>query len=250
MASHTKGVTVNQFCALRTDSCDCGNKYQENCKPSWATFKYPQKYNLSSQRRAFEAHHLLCVASVTKIVAIDPDLNDVIKQTKWCINQKDNMIGLPMWAHTLRYYCNLIAGTVRTVAQDDGTKKSRMAPPPFQNLVQHDYDHGAYIDEVDAELAKIVKQMKKAVKAHEERKDELRDKLNKLIRSTRSTITRKGMRGGGTHKCWEKGMNDPKSDWYLPFSMASNAKAGKRTFPMGKNQLAKKILSLVEVFLR
>jgi hypothetical protein len=144
----------------------------------------------------------------------------------------------------------MITGIVRMVEAEDGTRNSRMNPPPFQNLVQHDYDHDRYIDEVDAKLVKIAKRLKKSKKAHEEKPNELRDELNKLILSTRSSLQRKGTREGGTHACWEKGMNSPKSNWYLPFSMAATPEVRKKVFPMKKNDLAKKILSLVEVFLR
>ena len=119
--SHTKGAIEGQFCSQRKDTCDCptgsGNKYKKLCQPSADWGKYPQKYTKSvkdgddlvekvykSVRRAHEAHHIACVASVTKIITKSSDIRSIVHNTGWCVNDGDNVIALPMWAHTILWY--------------------------------------------------------------------------------------------------------------------------------------------------
>jgi HNH/ENDO VII superfamily nuclease len=272
---HDSGVTVGVFCATRgTPPCDCGYNYQTVCKPSWAYLKYAQKYTetlrewatfaaehgqktpqrVLSRRRSYEAHHLLCVASVSKIVASkdDPeaDIVEIVRQTNWCINHKDNLIALPMWGHTLRWYCSMVTGDIRQIALADGTVAPASGPPPFQNLPQHNYDHDLYIDEVDRELVEIVDQVSQNKRAHYHRKKQLRDELNKLVRSSRGKLRKRGARCSGTHKAWQQGMNQNGSDWYMPFSMADDGEVRKQTFPIPgrKTGIMGKINEMVAAF--
>ena len=262
--SHTDGIPQGLFCAVRADTCDCGNKYYENCKPGWAYIKYPQRYTktitygaqsvqrLQSNRRSFEAHHLVCIASLTKIIGKNEVIIPVVRQTKWCVNHKKNMIALPMWCHTLRWYCSMITGAVRDLTLNDGSKVSVLGAPPFKDLPQHDYDHDLYLDEVDVELNKIADSVAKNKQSHKHRKKELKAALNKLVGICRGKLRERGTRKhGGTHQAWRAGL-DKQSDWYLCFSMAVTGDVKPRSFPAsgaaGSGYMAEKIQSMVDAF--
>jgi hypothetical protein len=264
--SHTKGNMEGLFCAVRTDpkkKCECGNNYVDNCKPSEDWGKYPQRYTfpgkeLGAIRRSHEAHHIACVASVTKLFApkkdADPDIQKVVHNTKWCINHKQNMIALPKWAHTIEWYCLLLSPTraeILSQLESDGSVSTPMEAPKFANLAQHDYDHTAYIEEVDEKLERILSQVKELKGKHKEQEKTLKKELNSLVNKQKLELQRRGRdRKGGTHAAWQLGMNDRKSDWYLPFSMAKDSEADPRTFPVWNmsdgGTMAKKILEVAE----
>jgi hypothetical protein len=271
--SHTKGALEDQFCSQRKDVCDCpngsGNKYKDACKPSEDWGKYPQRYTKSVKdggelvekifkavRRAHEAHHIACVASVTKIVTKNRDIVDIVRNTKWCVNNSDNVIALPMWAHTIEWYCRL--STITPLHPEIIEEKvsgiysiTTEAAPPFENLPQHDYDHAAYIDEVDAALEDLVDDVK-GVTGHKEQAEALASELNDLVSDMKGELEDRGKRVGGTHAAWNLGMNFRDSDWYLPFSMAKTSQVEARTFPLkdlsGGTKLAAKIFEVAEAF--
>jgi len=267
---HSKGVKKDEFCALRKD--DCGhNKYQENCRPSEDWPKYPQEFTGSikdkakkvigkfkdSRRRSYEAHHAVCVASVTGIIAEDTEIESVVRNTQWCVNYKPNMIALPMWAQSIQWYCYLSRAHLlkAEILSDDigGGYKATPAPaPPFRNLPQHDYDHGRYITEVDTELKEIVKEVKKLAGKHEEQKKKLKDELDNLVGRFKTELQTRGLRTGGTHAAWNLGMNFPDSDWYMPFSMAKDSEVEARPFPanglLDGSVMAEKIMSVAQSY--
>jgi hypothetical protein len=270
---HTKGKLEGQFCSQRKDKCDCptgkGNKYKSVCKGlDWG--KYPQNYtstikNLAgkaigklfgARRRGPEAHHIACVASVTKIITTNTDIIDVVRNTGWCVNKKDNMIALPMWALTIEWYCKLCAisrhAEILTVANGQALM-SPATKPPFQDRPQHDYDHAKYIEEVDKALISVVNKVK-GVTGHEKQAEELAAALNDVISDFQGYLKERGARVGGTHEAWNLGMNSRNSDWYLPFSMADDGDAEKREFPLpdvsDKSTMAEKILEVAEAFWR
>lgn len=250
MSKHSSDDDQVFFCHVRGEpSCKCGNDYQEVCKPSWSAFKYSQKYLHEAVRRSYEAHHLLCCASVSKLIADIPEIQPVVEKTQWCINHGDNLIALPMWEQTLRYYCSAVTGQIRTVTQADGTTASRMNPPPFQNLVQHNYGHHSYISEVDTELVKIANKVKENKKAHEHRRKQLKSELNGLVRKMRTELRTRGQRSGGTHAGWTLGLNG-QANWFHPFSMAKSARGRAFPSPGSASQMAKKLQELVSTFLR
>ena len=190
-----------------------------------------------------EAHHLLCIASVTKFIGFKASITQVVEQTTWCINATTNMYPMPLWGHTIKHYCNLAAG---------GALRGMVPPPLFANTPQHDYDHnstGGYKDEVDKEMEAIANTIEeKAAESHEAAVAELKARLDGMSNTFRSTlVTRGSTRCGGTHKAWEKGSEKPESDWYLPFSMADDVIAQKRTFPAPgfDSKVANKIKRLV-----
>lgn len=273
--SHTKGALEDQFCSQRKDKCDCpsgaGNKYKDLCEPSEDWGKYPQKYTqnikeagvvvekiFKAVRRSHEAHHVACVAAVTGIITKDSAIKSVVANTPWCVNKKENVIALPMWAHTIEWYCRL--STITPLHPDILEEKvagiysmTTEVAPPFKNLPQHDYDHAAYIEEVDEALTKLVKGIKR-LEGHKKQSEKLESALNNLVKRFYKNLESRGERVGGTHAAWNLGMNSRDSDWYLPFSMADTGEAEKRDFPLRDlsdgGKLAKKIFEVADAFWR
>jgi len=271
--SHTKGALEGQFCSQRKDKCDCptgsGNKYKDLCEPSGDWGKYPQKYTqnikeagvvvekiFKAVRRSHEAHHVACVAAVTGILTKNKDIQSIVANTPWCVNKKENVIALPMWAHTIEWYCRLsmITPLHPEILEEEVAGKYSMTTavaPPFENLPQHDYDHAAYIEEVDEALEDLVDDVK-GVEGHQEQADTLESALNSLVSDFYDNIESRGNRVGGTHAAWNLGMNARDSDWYLPFSMADTGEAEKRDFPLRDltdgGTLAKKIYEVAMSF--
>jgi hypothetical protein len=164
------------------------------------------------------------VASVTAILGKNEKIENVVKQTKWCINAKQNMFAMPLWGHTIKWYCNLA---------ESGEFLSRKKGPKFENIPQHDYDHNSkkgYKSEVDDALTLIADEIQQlAEEDHDAAVKELKAALDDLSSDCRAALNERGKRAGGTHNAWKQGSDDPISNWYLPFSMA--ASATKRYFP-------------------
>jgi hypothetical protein len=225
MGGHSAGVKKNKFCALRKKSCPCGNKYRTVCTPAWVAFGY-------------QAHHILCVACVTEFIGKNKDIIEVVRKTKWCVNTGTNMLALPMSGATIKWYCKLAIADAPLVA------------PLFENLPQHDYDHGLYNIEINDTLKQIAAAIKKNLDKHRDPPPgSLAGDLDTESKTFRATLKRRGgRRSGGTHAAWKKGAKDPTSDWYKAFSMA--ATPTERSFPgVGFDSvLAKKIRNLARTF--
>lgn len=248
---HTEGVRKGEFCAQRTSSsakckCPSKNNYIANCSITGDFFLQGTKKMV---KKKFEAHHILCIASVTEFVGKDQRIEEIVKMTRWCINDSHNMIGLPVWGHTINHYC----------AMDTGGLLTEKKAPWFENLPQHDYDHnstGGYKDEVDEFMLDLANQVKAlADEAHESPEKDLKSDLEYLSDEFRGELKSRGSsRCGGTHKAWKKGSEEPESDWYLPFSMAEDDIAEKRRFPAkGINdtgKMAEKLKKMTEAFKR
>ena len=269
--SHSDGVKINKFCALRKNNCG-HNKYQENCKPSENWGKYPQQYTGSvkdkvtkkiiskfkdARRRSYEAHHVVCVASVTGIIAKNDTIRDVVKNTKWCVNYKPNMIALPLWAHTIQWYCHFSKASplhpeIMNTEVGSNYRMSIAPAPPFKDLPQHDYDHACYIDEIEKELADVVKELHEIAGKHEDQKKMLKDELERIVNKYKQELQTRGQRSGGTHAAWNWGMNISDSPWYLPFSMAKDGEVDERIFPTMNlsdgGRTAQKILEVAEAY--
>lgn len=246
MANHSEGIKVSKFCALRTDKCKpCGNKYRTNGRPAWAAITFIQGTKQKSVK-AYEAHHLLCIASVTQFIGKKAKIKKILQQTEWCINAKHNMLGMPLWGHTISWYCDLAAG---------GEILSKVAKPPFKDIPQHDYDHNSpkgYTKEVNKEMEDLASQIEESTDKHEEAANSLKDALEGFSKQFRATLSERGSREGGTHEAWKQGAKKPTSDWYLPFSMADDGNVEKRTFPAPNfdSKVAEKIKSLVAAMAR
>ena len=237
MVQHSDGVVFGKFCALRTTKCKDGNEYQKNCKPKpkgWSKeyFWQGSKYDDGTKtivKKYFEAHHLLCVAAVTECIVGAPGIKRIVKNTDWCINDKINMFAMPLWGHTIKYYC-----TIESDDFFDADKpyfRQRKKAPKFKNIPLHDSDHDLYIEEeVKPELKKIARSIKNSKKKHKKKIDEIKSQLNDKAEYFRGELQSRGTkRVGGTHAAWQKGIKKPHSDWYKPFSMSK--KPRKRTFP-------------------
>jgi hypothetical protein len=246
MAGHTEGLQKDQFCSVRTEKCECGNKYREPCDKVAAKWnargknwsKYAAKYKEGAQERGHEAHHIASVASVTGKITANADIDKIVRKTKWCVNAAKNMIALPMWAHTLNWYFDLKSGDERS---------AKMGAPPFAGLAQHDYDHGLYLKEVDDSLAPIPKQVKMNAKAHEDPTGDLAAMLDSVIDTHKPQLCT----GKNTHDSWCQAVKSGYANWYKAFSMVNGATP--RTFPLaasGKDKMRKKFDEVRDAFLK
>jgi hypothetical protein len=229
----------DKFCAVAADGlCGCegagGNKdYTKECEPieDWKPehdFTWNNKNNKPRQQ-GHAPHHIVCIQSVGLLViyATDKKIEPTVRATVWCANNAKNMIAMPLWGHTVKWYCNVKEGTLRS---------SKRGEPPFANIPQHDWDHtgiGCYIAELDIEINKLVKNMKSVGHKIPEdgvkkQLDVLSDKFRKHLTDRGSGITRSNKIG--THDAW-KGSKNPSAKWYLPFSMADEPAASRKSCP-------------------
>lgn len=181
-----------------------------------------------------ESHHCVCCASVNTQLRERKDIKSIIDQTEWCVNQEPNIVILPLWGHTFRWYCTQM-GEVRDIEKVEKRKKG--GEPKFKDRVMHNCDHDIYQEEeLNPRLEKIAKKVKKNKKNHEKCKKELVADLNELVKEFADKVRERGKRKtskkkrtGGTHAGWKAGVNGDKK-WYMPFSMAEEPR--KQTFPI------------------
>jgi len=222
---HSKGKKVKEFCALRKAPCDHAN-YKTNGAPTFVGRS--------------EAHHLLCVAEVTKFMGKTAEVKSAVENTTWCINREKNMLGLPVGVATIKFYC---AQAVKGVALD------ALQAPDWQDWPQHTTDHPDYNIEVDEALDDVAAAVKINLEDCDDPSGDLAGQLDDESSIFLQLLVDRGRRvGPGTHLAWRKGAENPSSDWYMPFSMAASPR--KRTFPgMGWNAtLANKILNRWKTF--
>lgn len=193
---HKAKSKKNLFCTEPSYPCHCpsANNYRTNCDPGgWA----------------YQAHHILCKASVRQVVEEPKNIKETVKKTRWCVNARHNMVALPVWGETIMWY----------------TKNT--SKPPFANRVQHNWDHNGasrYRPEVEGELQKIVSRVKDAIEEHDsDGVGALTGALNGLATTFRTRLRGRAQRRGGTHKQFQNNGADPQ--WWMPFSMAATASA-------------------------
>ena len=183
--------------------------------------------------RRWEAHHVLSIAALADSMHdLDPDVAKYVQrckaETKWCINQKPNMLALPRFGHSVKWYMEGIA--------KDGAAILKGLPPPFENWPHHDAQHtgkNAYLEEVTKMLKRFWEVLAKKQEPHEISSELLKDSLDKRSAAWKQKLRKRGQRSGGTDQAFKealKGDNDRK--WYMPFSMADDAVVEKRDFPM------------------
>ena len=249
---HSKGTVKGKFCAKRTEKCRDGQEYRKNCSPS--PKKWQNEFFRQGRRKKpkfFEAHHLLCVASVTKCIAGGKGIKEIVKNTEWCVNRKKNMFAMPLWGHTIQHYCKIEERGLNILERVD---KKSVGAPKFKNIPHHDYDHNSndgYKDELEGKLDAIAKDLREMKdKAHEAKTKELQSRLNKLSGDCRTLLQRRGERKDGTNEAWKKGKNGKDAEWYEPFSMAATGNVSERAFPSADvgGTLADKIKALVKAF--
>src|SRR6185503_15953847 len=164
----------------------------------------------------FEAHHLLCVASVTKCIAGGKGIKEIVKNTKWCVNTKKNMFAMPLWGHTIQHYCRI---EERGLNIPERVDKKGLSAPQFADIPHHDYDHNSrngYKEELEGHLNKIAKDLRESKDKHEEKIKELKSKLNTLSEDQRTLLQDRGKRGSpkkGTDEAWKRGKNGSDAKW-------------------------------------
>ncbi len=238
MSEHDRGERKHQFCAIpaspKCGDCPGSKDYIEVCKPGdWFghTFarRVRRKSGAFSFEKKYEAHHLLCVASVTGELVTKAEIEGVIAQTAWCINNEKNMLAMPLWGHTVMWYCEI------TAASSDAEFKDVPAPP-FADIPQHNWDHNGnnrYTWEVTEACRRLARKIEEM--GHELSGANLKAALDKLSGQFENILLNvRGTRQGGTHHAWSMGLANPESDWCQPFSMASTAAMTKKGFPVRK----------------
>lgn len=229
MGKHSRKQVKGEFCGnAASGKCGCSfdQDYRENCKPRWKDHEYVQ---IGARRvkfkKGYEAHHILCVATVGKVLIGGKGISKIIHMTKWCVNRKVNMIAMPLWGHTIKYYCDIKAKTIRKIRKQ----------PPFKNLPQHDWDHncaGGYRHEVEEELLSLRYSVDENAANHTLEAQQLADSLDALSKEFKDRLKARGSRRqGGTHKGWNKGKKDPTSRWFEPFSMARDEHITAKGYP-------------------
>ncbi|MFA7060609.1 MAG: AHH domain-containing protein [Pedobacter sp.] len=242
--NHSAGIKVSKFCALRMEICPCENHYKNVIKgeepQEGSSFKFPRKVTVEQVSSAIwssqNAHHIICVASLTKILAKDKKIQKIIKNTVYCVNEESNMIALPLFAHTIYWY----------------RKRGNKIEPPFSNLPNHDFDHNLYIDELEDDLKGINGEIKDAG-CNNYKPETLADTLKDLSDKYRQKLNDRGRRLGGTHKAWgdAKAQESSYKQWYRPFSMASLEAMLGKSFPHRgfQEEVNKKLDSIKEAIL-
>lgn len=235
MSRHNRAKFKNDFCAVAAmPSCGCSigagaKSYVDVCKPSWATYSFVRNVKgVGKHDKVFEAHHILCSASVGKLIidASEKGVSSLVADTEWCINTEKNMLAMPLWGHTVQWYCNVIGQTLGSTT---------LGAPPFVNIPQHDWDHtgtGGYQSEVDDELRKIVKDI--VAVGHDTSNVDLANALDSLSLYFKKELGIRGATRGsppGTHEGWSNGRKAPDAQWYLPFSMASTDSVTGKGYP-------------------
>ncbi|GAA5182357.1 hypothetical protein GCM10025771_31460 [Niveibacterium umoris] len=224
---HQRGAKKGEFCGIPGNPCECGNDYIKICEPGWSSHTFARLVKAKAGKFAFEkkyeAHHVMCVAPVSAEVIAKPAIEGVVKATKWCINNSDNMLAMPLWGHTVMWYCD--------ITEDGGEIKDDSPAPPFANIPQHDWDHNCkqgYTWEIEQEAKKLADKLKEM--GHKAQPKNLAGALNALSSRFKTTLATRGGRKGGTHKMFIDGASD--SEWCHPFSMASDGKVTSKGFPV------------------
>lgn len=190
----------NRFCCTRGKPCKCEspNNYRKNCDPGWSA---------KGKVLGYAAHHVLCVASVKACIVKKRGLAAIVKETRWCVNRKPNMVALPLWGQSVAWY-----------------HKNDEAPP-FRNRTQHDWDHNgddSYRVEVENSLDGLADNVADAKDKHDdERVKQLKAGLNSRAQRFKNLLKSRGKRKGGTHKQFQT--DGGSARWHEPFSMAAYA---------------------------
>ncbi|MET0391344.1 MAG: hypothetical protein ABW321_35550 [Polyangiales bacterium] len=235
---HSEGLKVGKFCSERSEKCTCGNRYKSPCTSQmtqWSKttkslglkrtdWKLPKLVGRDDRLQQWggQAHHTLCVASVTGKITAQPELEPTLNVTEWCVNHKENMLALPIWPLTVRWYSTMRLENSEVV---HGFKARTVAQtPPFVGLAQHDYDHNLYNRDVDSAMKEIADDAKKQGDKHEETAATIKAKLDSSRDAFKGTL-----QGRTTDEAWFQGLNGTET-WWEEFSMVGAAGV-ERAFP-------------------
>lgn len=209
---HAKEYAIGHFCArVPCDHTD----YIKVCDPKWdidsrtGDWKFAQNAKGGPKPKSYEAHHIVCWSPVKSIFFGDTVIEQIIKGTHWCVNNKSNMIGLPMWGHTVKWY------------------NSRDDVPPFTALPQHNVDHNTkgtgYTAEVRDALKELIDEIKEVIATKHDvpPPKDIEEELKFCSEHFETVLLERGSRPPGTHLAFTAAQLD--LFWYMPFSMASTA---------------------------
>jgi hypothetical protein len=152
-----------------------------------------------------QVHHELPVSSVqdASIKKVIPDedefktIRNCLACTKWDIDNKDNVIGLPL----------------KRAFVSKGASKTGL-----WNLPCHMYGHNQYTAKVKVKLKHQV--WNKALKKAEDCKVDFNDLKEELMAASKiwhTFLVDRGTRNGGTETCWKE--RRYRKEWWVPFSM-------------------------------
>ncbi|WP_341675042.1 hypothetical protein [Niveibacterium sp. SC-1] len=223
---HKRGDKKGKFCGIPGTPCECGNDYIKVCEPSWSFHTFRRLVRAESGtfgfEKKFEAHHVVCVSPVSSEIIAKPKIDGIIRGTTWCINNKENMLAMPLWGHSVMWYCKI------TVA---GGKLDASSAPPFADIPQHDWDHNCrdgYTDEVVAACKDLAAEIES--EGHNVEPDDIKGALDELSSDFKSKLKSRGAREGGTHKQFVEGGTSAR--WGHPFSMATDGKVTSKGYPV------------------
>lgn len=234
--SHKRGKREGLFCTEPKDTicgdCPGTQNYKDVCNPtSWSGHATFRRVVMRQEKnggpfvmdKVYEAHHILCVSPVTKELLGNEDIRGSIEQTQWCINKKLNMKAMPLWGHTVKWYCS--------VNSSGGFLKSDVSAPPWENIPQHDIDHNSaegYTKEVRDKMKSLARKVQDA--DHKLKGQSLADLLDDAARDFDAELAARGSRKEGTHNAWGLALQGDE-EWAHPFSMASNGRVSNPAFP-------------------
>jgi hypothetical protein len=227
------------------------DKYRDNCaKPNWTGKKKGGKKSdaafafagektskedgtVKYYKVAHEAHHILSVSCVDNLVGLPEPQKNVVRlcchETDWNINNANNLIPLPLFGHTLKWY-----------VIDENSDA-----PDWANFPQHDWDHNSkngYCADVRDDILKFYKTLKVQVQGHAVTAKGIQDDLIAKENKWRKQIK---ARGEGTHDAWKN--MEVQAKWYEPFSMAAEGSASYRP-PLRIENKIKRLKELLKHF--
>jgi hypothetical protein len=226
--THFKGVGKEKIHTSREGKCnEFGEKEGGSCNYAGNADKAaPPACKASTPPR--QAHHVLCVSST---IGYKSDkaykgsvrtIDGVYKNTVWCVNQKENMIWLPL------------KGTYLAKGNNKDSKRDAPGEIWKMNLPCHDWDHnckGGYTAEVTAEFkAQIWKEIDRRKNQtpcfdHTEALTLLKDMQDDFRGKLKTRGNRDVAKGKGTEAAL---LSEGTPLWWLPFSMADDGIAGDR----------------------
>jgi hypothetical protein len=213
-SAHVRGKKKGEFCACAVSGgkCECGHNFRAQGKPAPWFFPY-------------QAHHLLPVTCVNSVLVSKTEINGILRATKWCINAKANMYGMPVWGDTVRWYCKITA-VLRLL-------RTAQVAPVWKNIPQHLNDHNLYNEEVASHLMSVSEGWR--VTEHEITTGDIAGDLETISEMMLTDLKTRGLRTGGTHTAWTSAIQESEAGrefpgWYKPFSMAEEP--CERAFPV------------------
>lgn len=222
--THFRGVGKEKIHTAREGTC----KEFGNCNYAVNANSAPADPPWCKDPQARQAHHVLCVSSTIgyksdkKYKGEVRTIDAVYKNTRWCVNQKENMLWLPL------------KGTYLAKRNNKDSKSGQPGTIWKMNLPCHEWDHnctGGYTDEVKTAFKsriwdKIVQQKDKTPCFDEDKTLKALEKLEKdFRRELKERGTRTVSKGDGTKAAL---LSEGTTEWWLPFSMAKdNIAAGR-----------------------